>query len=453
MPFISGPSGSDGIPIETDAGVKEFDAISASGTIKAGTPIEMVDVFNIGNAHTISGMGTYKQMYPVGDGRILAYSSYTKKLCLFQLSGDTLNNVSSIDIPASLLLQSGEHDYSTYYHLKIISDSSAVFVKSSDNGVVCAAVSFVSNTITIGTPYIISSYSRITHDVVIKLDNSHVLIFTTILTDSSSFECHPVLTILNVSSTSISKENSIQLTQETYGGYSDMIRLKDYVLVAWHPDSSDSKYHACFKYVNGSMSMCGSPTYNAKVSDGIIYISDNSVYAFESVSNGYDGYQTNCSDSGIDANTSRPYTIWSTTSSGDYYEMQDGQILCTTAIGNINITKNTNINIVQNNGYEAYLIFKDAYYCYSAVQPTWWKSLVLYRQFEYTTSESRYYSTAPRFSIDDNHVFFSDFGNSSTGLLTYCICTFRPTIKRSTYIPDGIATTDITPSSGKCAIF
>ena len=119
------------------------------------------------------------------------------------------------------------------------------------------------------------------------------------------------------------------------------------------------------------------------------------------------------------------------------------------------INNHTLVNIIISNSSDniKYVIYKDDTYCFSAVNPTYWKSLVLYRQFRSKTGGKALYDYGSMLNIGNNNILCATYATDSSGNINYRITKIRPTVCTATYIADGIASSDITTTTGKCYIF
>ena len=453
MPFISGPSGGMGIEVNQDGtDIKEFDAVTASGTIKSGTPITITNLCELGESKLLSGFSglsgsVINNVRVVDTNRIVICNKDSHVLHLVDNENGTLIRRSSVSLPSNLSIS----------NIIVLSPSSVLInaVTSSVGNYIAVAIS--GNTMKIGSTYQFTITNPVEYNSdMVRLDDTHALINAITYLSTDSWQYRQAYCILTINGTSISKGSLLTVEHDTRNKAS-MIRTKNYIYTIFDEDSSgSSQISSCIKYSNG-IELCGPATYNCHTYD-IEHVSGDTIYIFNTNpdSSAYDvlGYQITCSDAGLNGNFSYPYTIPSPNNNDWEWPNCESMIDHTEPLG-IMINNHTlvNINISNSSDNINYVIYKDDTYCFSAVNPTYWKSLVLYRQFRSKTGGNALYNYSRMLNIGNNNVLCTTYGTDSSGNINYRIVKIRPTVCRASYIADGIASSDITTTSGKCYIF
>lgn len=452
MPFISGPSGS-GIEVNQDGtDIKEFDAVTSSGIIKSGTPITITNLCELGESKLLSGFSGLSgrlvdNVRVVDTNRIVICNKDSHVLHLVDNDNGTLIKRSSVSLPSNLAIS----------NIIVLSPSSVLInaVTSSVGNYIALSIS--GNTMKIGSTYQFTLTNSVDYNSdMVRLDDTHALINAITHLPSDSWQYRQVYCILTVNGTSISKGSSLTVDHDTRNK-AYMIRTKNYIYTIFDEDSSgSSQLSACIKYSNG-ITLCGSLTYNCHTYD-IEHVSGDTIYIFNTNPDvdgyGVQGYQITCSDAGLNGNFSYPYGI--TSPNNNDWQWPNGEnMICATTPSGVMINNHTlvNINISNSSDNIDYVMYKDDMYCYDALNPTYWKSLVLYRQFRSKTGGKALYDYGNMLNIGNNNILCMTYGITSSGDINYRIVKIRPTVSVATYIADGIASSDITTTSGKCYIF
>lgn len=462
MPFISGPSGTDGIKIDqTDIDIKEFNAISESGIIKAGTPIAITNVYDVGELKTLSGMANNgsleSNIHKLKNNRILIYNNTSYMIQLVDLVNDSLVERTRIILPT--VMQNNMTYSGSKIDICVMDSTTAVVESTSTSAGYYVVLSISDNTMMLGTVYTftVSNPTSYYADMV-KLDSTHVLVNAITHLSSDSWQQRQCYCILTINGKTISQGVSLTLNQDTRNK-ATMIRTKNYVFTIFDEDSSGNyQYSACLKYSTNTLTLCGNLTLNCRLYS-CTHVSGDTIYTYDTTEDSFSacGCQIICSDSGLDPNFSYRYLITSS-ATGQEWWWPDGQCMCSNSVVPSGILINDHTLVwkssYSNSDETKYVIFKDSTYSrtntYGEVTG---KSFILHRQFISPKNGKALYETSYMMVINDDTVLCTGYGVSSSGYMSYRIAKIKPTVCPTTYIADGIASSDITATSGKCYIF
>lgn len=437
MPFISGPSGSDGINIdESSCSVNSVNAVTTESRIPSGVPIECENtLYEVGNG---SLNLTYRSthIYPkticvLENGLIILQDSTYLRVLKYANNG--LQLIRSSSLPTNL------QDGSTYgegIDIHPLSGDKAIILAVRKPNVTAAVVSVTESSVTFGTVYTynanISSMSL--HST--KLNNASILLACTF---SSSVVGVSVLSINNTAisfSTPINTEFTYLYNIERLSNKYAVLINTTYAILLTISNNSVSASSQLYYIVSDYTSFSG--TYGP-------FVTNEKLYLFMTPSGNYNAIVgLYCSNGTL---KSTDTYLYPTANSEPWYPNGEysSNIDTWSQYGIYKITDNTILITYYNISNKK---IRETTFRYGL-----WKQSTGGTDMMIPHSVNEYASAYEyRSYIMINHDTMVCFDYSGSSPTTYRIIKIRPTVRRAGYRVDGISTSDITTNGGTCVL-